>query len=102
VKLTGPPSIPQEDPADRQAALLADLKDMRRAVSFASRLLRDELGPGGLMEDEPEPAKKTWMLAIACLGAASDMPMIPLHFWRHPREENQDAQAAEQADSPAA
>lgn len=54
MKITEPPSPPQD------AQLLADMKDMRRAISFAAQLLRDELGPGGLMQDESESAKYGW------------------------------------------
>jgi hypothetical protein len=64
--------------------VMSDLEQMRQAIGFATKLLRDELGPGGLVQDEPESVRATWMLAIRCLESAVDYPMIPLHFWRHP------------------
>lgn len=32
---------------------MSELEDMFRAVRFAAKLLRDELGPGGIAEDQP-------------------------------------------------
>ena len=61
---------------------LADLQDMQRAVGFAAQLLRDELGPGGLMEREPDAAKAVWHEAISLLETTHHHPMIPLHMWR--------------------
>lgn len=60
----------------------ADLQDMIRAVGFGAQLLRDELGPGGLMERESEALRANWALAIDSLEAAATIPMIPLFFWR--------------------
>lgn len=73
-----------------------DLDAMIRAIRFAARLLIDELGPGGVMLNEPESAKKVWLSAVACLTSAAAYPTIPLYVWRTEREESADAEAAEQ------
>ena len=62
----------------------SDLEQMKRALTFAVRLLRAELGPGGLVKDEPEPVKATWKSAIECLESVDRFPMIPLYLWRNP------------------
>lgn len=60
-----------------------DLREMRSALAFAVKLLRDEMGPGGLVEREPKAVRATWNLAIDCLESAGTVPMIPLYEWRH-------------------
>jgi hypothetical protein len=55
---------------------------MTQAVGFAADLLRDELGPGGLMCRESDTSRATWQLAIDCLESAATVPMIPLFQWR--------------------
>jgi hypothetical protein len=59
-----------------------DLRQMRSALAFAVKLLRDEMGPGGLVEREPDSVRATWILAMQCLEAAGTVPMIPLYSWR--------------------
>lgn len=66
----------------------SDLEDMERAISFAVTLLKDELGPGGIIVDEPESVKESWNLAIGCLESALKFPMIPLHVWRRSNPED--------------
>lgn len=74
IKLPPPPPPPPPPPSD--------LGNMRSALAFAAKLLRDEMGPGGLVEREPDAVRVTWILAIDCLEAAGAVPMIPLYFWR--------------------
>lgn len=65
-----------------------DLESMGRALTFAAYLLRCELGPGGIVEKEPESVKAAWQSAIDLLEGAEEDPLIPLHFWRYPKSED--------------
>lgn len=73
--------------AEKINNLEADLEAMRRALTFAAQILRDELGPGGFMQAEPQSARETWGEAASFLEGASDYPLIPLYMWRHPKPE---------------
>lgn len=73
------PPAPPPPPTD---VVQSDLHDMIRAVGFGADLLRTELGPGGLMERQPETSRAVWSMAIDCLESAAVVPMIPLFFWR--------------------
>ena len=58
------------------------LAEMRSALAFAVKLLRSEMGPGGIVECKPDSVRATWAMAIECLESAGTVPMIPLYEWR--------------------
>lgn len=60
-----------------------DLDDMNRALRFAAKILRDELGPGGIMQGESSRDQAIWDQAASFLETTTSFPMIPLYFWRH-------------------
>jgi hypothetical protein len=78
----------------RRQSTPADVAEMRAALEFAVKLLRDETGPGGLMEREPVAVRQTWQLAMDCLESARRVPLIPVFEWRRRYLTDTDAQQA--------
>jgi len=78
----------------RRQSTPADVAEMRAALEFAVKLLRDETGPGGMVEREPVAVRQTWQLAMDCLESAHRVPLIPVFEWRRRYLTDTDAQQA--------
>lgn len=62
------------------------LDEARRAVTFAARLLKTELGPGGLTNDQYALYVQGWTEAMEYLETAMSDPnaaMFTVFHWRH-------------------